>query len=263
MQTAYGAALVCVPLEPLAPHFFTTREWTLGAAVAGDDSAAWDEVAAAIGVDRTHLVRVHQVHGATVVVCRAGSRSDQRSASRRPDADIIVSDDPTLALAIQTADCVSLLFGDRRSGAIAAAHAGWRGLAAGVPGVAVDALRREFGGNPADLVVAGGPSISGSRYEVGMDVRDRFAAGGSREQDRARWFRPAGRPDHWYFDAWQATRDQLVAAGVRPDHLHLADMCTASWPDVFCSYRRDGSPAGRLAAVIRRSTGAGRTTGRL
>jgi YfiH family protein len=251
MQTAYGAALVCVPLEPLAPHFFTTREWKLGAAASSDDDAAWDEVAAAIGIDRAHLVRVHQVHGATVVTRRAGSPSPQRPASRRPDADIIVSDDATLALAIQTADCVSLLFADPRSGAIAAAHAGWRGLAAGVPGVAVDALRREFGSDPAEVLVAAGPSISASRYEVGMDVRDRFAAGGFRDQDRARWFRPAGRPDHWYFDGWQATRDQLVEAGVRPDHLHMADMCTASWPGAFCSYRRDGSPAGRLAAVIR------------
>jgi YfiH family protein len=252
MQTPHGLALVCVPLEAVAAHFFTTRQWTLGSAASSDDPDGWEEVVTAIGVDRAQLARVHQVHGADVHVRRAGSGQSGPGGSRRPDADIIVSDDPALALAIQTADCVPLLMADPRSGAIAAAHVGWRGLAAAVPRVAVEALHREFGSDPGDLIVAAGPSISASRYEVGLDVRERFAAGGFRDVDLARWFRPAERPDHWYFDGWQATRDELFAAGLRPHRLHAADMCTASWPDVFCSYRRDGSPAGRLAAVIRR-----------
>src|SRR6185369_8757412 len=156
VQAAGGQALVCRPLSPSAAHLFTTREWALGSrAEAADED--WQPVAASLGVDPDHLVRLRQVHGAAVVVRRVG---DPPPAIARPDADIVVSNDPSNALAIQTADCVPLLIADPATGAIAAAHAGWRGLAAGVPGVTVAALAREFGSAPADLVAAVGPSIS-------------------------------------------------------------------------------------------------------
>src|SRR6185436_4217590 len=97
----------------------------------------------------SHLVRARQVHGASVLVHRgAGVRPAEagpHDSSERPDADIIVSDDPSSALAVQTADCIPLLMADARSHAVAAAHAGWRGLAARVPSASVEALVREFG----------------------------------------------------------------------------------------------------------------------
>ena len=99
----------------------------------GDERRAWDEIADAMGA---RLVRVRQVHGADILVRRVGDDA----ADTLPEADIIVSNDPAVAVAIQTADCVPLLLADRRTGAVAAAHAGWRGLAAGVPRIAVDAL---------------------------------------------------------------------------------------------------------------------------
>ena len=117
----------------------TTRVWQLGMP-AVDSSAAWDEVAAAV---ETTLLRVHQVHGADVLVHRAGDRRE--TGPNHPRADVIVTNDPAIAIAIQTADCVPILIVDRRTGAVAAAHAGWRGLAANVPRVAVDALVREMG----------------------------------------------------------------------------------------------------------------------
>src|SRR4029078_13150461 len=86
------------------------------------------------------------------------------------------SNDPLVAIAIQTADCVPLLLADSRSGAVAAAHAGWRGLAAGVPAAAVSALARAFDARPADLVAAVGPSIAAPSYAVGPDVAERFTA---------------------------------------------------------------------------------------
>src|SRR4029077_15300826 len=100
------------------------------------------------GVDGSHLVRAHQVHGASIVVRRHGDASPHR-AEALAQADILVSDDPSLVLAIQTADCVPILIADRASGAVAAAHAGWRGLAAGVPGGAVVALLHGIGGAAA------------------------------------------------------------------------------------------------------------------
>src|SRR3954463_3830535 len=247
VQAAGGTALVCGPLRPYADHLFTTRGWALGLQTPARDED-WNPVAAALGVDLPHLARMHQVHGAAVVVRRAGAAAVEAGL---PDADILVSDDPSLALAIQTADCVPLLMADRATGAIAAAHAGWRGLAAGVPGVTVAALAREFGSAPADLIVAIGPSISAARYEVGGEVRARFESAAFPVAEVARWFRGGERPDRWMFDGWASAADQLAAAGVPPENIHLAALCTAEWPDLFCSYRRDGKGAGRIAGAIR------------
>jgi YfiH family protein len=249
VQAAGGPALVCVPLRPFADHLFTTREWALGSPAGGADPD-WQPVAASLGVDAAHLVRLQQVHGASVVVRRA---KDGLPVQPRPDADIVVSDDGSVALAIQTADCVPLLIADRATGVVAAAHAGWRGLAAGVPGVTVLALAHEFGSAPANLIAAVGPSISAERYEVGEDVRARFLESGSPAARLERWFRPAARRDHWLFDGWQSVRDQLLSAGVPAGSIHSAAFCTSANPDLFCSYRRDGKSAGRIAAAIRRS----------
>ena len=260
VQATGGPVLVCRPLEPFAAHLFTTRQWLLGSTPNGDAAPAWLDVAAAVGVDLSHLARLHQVHGAHVVVA-------QRSV--RPDAEIVVSVDPDVALAIQTADCVPLLIVDARTRASAAAHAGWRGLASRVPIVAVEALARQFASRPSDLIVAAGPSIGACCYEVGDDVRVRFEAAGFKNEELARWFfrqpqqternpsmtgLPALRPHHWYFDGWAATRDQLAAAGVPFDRIHIAELCTASHPEYLCSYRRDGKGAGRMAAAIRTAT---------
>src|SRR5258708_14907094 len=105
-QAAAGPALVCEALQPLAGHLFTTRGWTIGSAAADRADEGWAEVAQAIGVDPRALVRVRQVHGAAVLVLRSGDAYD---FSHLHEADIIVSDDPVRALAIQTADCVPLL----------------------------------------------------------------------------------------------------------------------------------------------------------
>jgi len=214
-------------------------------------------------VSSTGLVRAHQVHGADVLIWRAGAAP----AATLPDADIIVSNDPAVAIAVQTADCVPILIADRRTGVVAAAHAGWRGLAAGVPRVTIGALAREFGSRPEDLVAAAGPSIGACCYEVGPEVRQRFEEAGWPESTTSGWFfsRPQptranpsmgglpadSRPGHWYFDSGRAARDQLESAGVPRGQVLGAGLCTASHPEMLCSYRRDGSSAGRMAGAIR------------
>jgi YfiH family protein len=254
VQAPAGPALAARALEPLADHLFTTRMWALGSAVPATDED-WQQVAAAVGVDLAHLVRVRQVHGASVVVCREGDGRFEALHAGAKDADIIVSNDPSLALTVQTADCVPLLIADARTGAVAAAHAGWRGLAARVPSVAVEALAREFGSRPDDLVAAIGPSISADRYEVGADVRNAFQWAGFSAAHIDRWFLPGRRPQHWQFDGWQSARDQLESTGVRAGNVHVAALCTSTYRDVLCSYRRDGSTAGRIAAAIRSRSG--------
>lgn len=247
IDAAGGRALACRPLAAHASHLFTTRAWALGSARAADDVVAWSAVAEALDVPETHLIRMRQVHGASVVVKRAGTRSDCRD---RPSADIIISDDPAVAIAIQTADCVPLLIVDARLGAVAAAHAGWRGLAANAPGVTVRSMIDQFGSDPRSLVVAIGPSISAARYEVGDEVRARFESAFDGESI-ARWFPRATRPAHWQCDGWTAAADQLQAAGVPRESIFASKLCTAEHRDLFCSYRRDGTQAGRMAAAIR------------
>ena len=266
VQLPAGPALVCRSLEPYAPHLLTTRGWQLGSPSAPPDDA-WRELAQAIELDDSHLGRARQVHGAATLVYRQGDAPPDRGTPST-EADVVVSDADDLALAIQTADCLPLLFADRRTGAVAAAHAGWRGLALSVPVVAVEQLAGQFGSRPADLMVAIGPAIGACCYEVGEEVRARFHSAGFASSQLARWFTsdpvlsPGNPPmpslsatrraNHWFFDGSQAARDQLESAGVPAAQIFVSGLCTASHADVLCSYRRDGSAAGRMAAVVRR-----------
>jgi YfiH family protein len=145
-----------------------------------------------------------------------------------------------------------LLIADKRTGAVAAAHAGWRGLAAQVPIETVTALTRAFGSRAEDLLAAVGPAIGPCCYEVGDDVREAMArvfAG----RDTS-WFTAGRSSGKWMFDTWASARAQLEAAGLPPNQVFEAGLCTASHPEAFCSYRRDGPPAGRIAAAIRPRT---------
>ncbi|MDE3155009.1 MAG: peptidoglycan editing factor PgeF [Acidobacteriota bacterium] len=261
-EVSWGAALRCEPLARGADHLFTTRPLALPA-----DPAAWASLAEALGLPTSALVRLQQVHGADVFIRRRG---DVR-APDTPCADIVISDDPELVLVVQAADCVPLLLADRQGRAVAAAHAGWRGAAAGVPAVAVHALAGAFGVPASDLVAAIGPSIGPCCYQVGPEVRAAFLAAGHAPAAVARWFvsrgaagspapglhaQPDG-PDRWQLDLQRAVFDQLVATGVPAAAVHTAGLCTAHHDRWLCSYRRDGAAAGRMAGAIR----AGRTRG--
>jgi YfiH family protein len=260
-STPHGPALFCPPLEPIAHHLFTSRAWRLGEPNAPPD--AWTDLASSVNVASSALVRLRQVHGRTMVNADIG----RPSTDVLPEGDLVVASDPAVALTVRVADCVPLLLADRQRRVVLAAHAGWRGLAQGVPRAAVDALATVHGSRPADLVAAIGPSIGSCCYEVGEDVAQAFSDQGCERQGLAGWFHSAPTPtphnrsmpglperpraNHWYFDGWACARDQLLAAGLRDEAIFTAGLCTASHANVFCSYRREGRRAGRLAAVIR------------
>jgi YfiH family protein len=236
LSTPAGLALSCLALAPLAPHVFTTRD--LAFRGAGDaDYARLGEV---FGLAADAVVRVRQVHGDAILDVRPGLQ-----IGNVPDADAIISTDADRAIAVRTADCVPILLGDRRRRVVAAVHAGWRGTAAGVASVVIRRLV-ELGIPAADLVAAVGPSIGPCCYQVDDVVRDSFGAGHGASPS---WFKEDG-PGRWKLDLWRAAVEQLIAAGMRPEAVHLACVCTADHPERFYSFRRRRDE-GRMVAAVR------------
>ena len=181
------------------------------------------------------------------------------AAGTPPEADALISRDPSVLLAVVVADCVPLLLMDTRSGAVAAIHAGWRGTAAGIATETVSALRRAYGTEVGDLVVAIGPAIGSCCYEVGSELVDAFAAAGHERYLIDRWFatppprrgEPRGLQRKLRLDVVTANRDQLILTGVREDRIFSAGCCTAMHTDVFTSYREEKDRAVRIAGAIR------------
>jgi YfiH family protein len=242
---SWGVALRCTPLAAHAPHLFTTRQLELSS------HGHLRDLAGAVGAHE--IAMVTQVHGRGVVVVRSGTPLPEV----RPEADVLVSDSPDIAIAIRVADCVPLLMADRERGVVAAVHAGWRGTAARAAAAAIEVLGREFGTRPADLVVAIGPSIGACCYEVGTELVDAFAAAGHERYLIDRWFRsppPArGSKDRQglALDVARANVDQLILAGVPEDQIHSSGLCTAMHLEVLTSYRKEKDKATRIAGIIR------------
>jgi len=179
------------------------------------------------------LLLLRQVHGAAVV---------EAPWDGRPEADASVAALPGWLLGIQTADCLPVLLVDPGRRLAAAAHAGWRGTAAGVAARAAAALVAR-GSRAGDLVAALGPAIGACCYEVSDDVREAFGPSG------AAFFRP-GRNGRPHLDLRAANVHQLVQAGLRLDSFHHVAECTRCRADLYHSYRRDGRAAGRMISFV-------------
>jgi hypothetical protein len=174
---------------------------------------------------------LQQVHGSTVV--------DADSLENVPQADASVARRAGTVCAIMIADCLPILLADRAGTCIAAAHAGWRGLAGGVIGNTVARMAIA----PAELVAWIGPGIGPTAFEVGDDVLEAFCA--STPKNRSA-FRPL-KPGKWLCDLPALARNALLQAGVTS--IHGGDLCTYRDPERFYSYRRDRI-TGRMAALI-------------
>lgn len=211
-------------------------------------SGAGNSVAAA-----ARPVWLHQVHGTTVLELDA-----QTPEHPQDSADAAWTRTRGIACIVGAADCLPVLFAARDGRAVAAAHAGWRGLAAGVLEATVDALARGAGVPPADLLAWLGPCIGPRRFEVGADVLLAFGvepSGADRAAALAH-FRHAPRPDgapRWLADLRGLARQRLQALGV--GFIAAEDACTYEDASRFFSFRRDsgggaGGPSGRMAAAV-------------
>jgi polyphenol oxidase len=199
-----------------------------------------------MGVASGSVRLIRQVHGAAVAIAN-GRRVEPWNP---PKADVVVSDDPTVAIAVRVADCAPILLANRRKPVVGAVHAGWRGTVSRAAQAGVEALRREFRSDPADLVAAIGPCLGPCCGEVGEEVVEAFRAAGHDSESIDRWFRtgPAGRP---HLDLWCANRDQLVSAGVPPDQVFVAELCTKTHAPFLHSYRVAKEKSGRMIGVIK------------
>jgi YfiH family protein len=179
------------------------------------------------------------VHGAAVAYV-------DRNTAVAPVADALVTDDPGVVLAITAADCLPVFLADPESGWLGIAHAGWRGTVRQVARAAVAALA-DRGVAPGRLWAALGVGIGPCCYEVGRDVLDTVAA-----MDDAAEF-VAWRDGRAYLDLWAWNEAQLVAAGVSPDRVAVAGICTACRLDRFFSHRRERR-TGRMGGFLCRTT---------
>jgi len=236
-----------------------------------------------LGVERYALASLRQVHSASVhqirrrtsgeLEYRCGrNRLPEQPGVAQPVGDALLTEEAGILLSVRTADCLPLLLVDPKHRAVAAVHAGWRGVLARLVEKAVGEMRRVYGSEPRSLLAVLGPSIRACCYEVGEEVLEAFQQGFPHTD---RFFRrvsqplaahPEGRPVSFlsvqpphnnpvsrpstHLDLAAVAQDQLLAAGLSPAHVAVVDFCTACRTDLFYSYRQEGSRTGRMMAAI-------------
>jgi YfiH family protein len=214
----------------------------------GDDLGAvrvnHERALAALGWRREQVATAGLVHGARVAVVGLEHRGRVFQAT-----DGLVTAAPGVALMLRFADCVPVLFYDRRRRAIGLAHAGWRGLPAGVVGATVATMIESLGCRPADLWAGIGPSIGPCCYEVGPEVVEQVKAAVNGGDP----FRSVHGRVH--LDLWAAVQSQLEEAGV--GEIEVAQLCTACHTDEWFSHRAERGKTGRFGVVIGLRTWSG------
>ncbi len=271
-------------------HAFSTRLGGVSSAYGGDtlnlgftkqDSRAavernrelfLKELGVANGRKSWPLVTLRPIHSDLI------HRVDRMRVDRIPEqplaGDGMVTDTPELLLAVQTADCLPIIVADRKRRAVGVFHAGWRGTVKRIVEKGVGEMRKHFGSDPRDMVVAIGPGVQGCCYEVGEEVRTgfeaQFAYAGSlfrevKESDPVRekyplLFLTARAPGHseWpvklFLDLVEANRRQLLDAGVPAKNIDTMAPCTACHTELLFSFRGEKGVTGRMmgAAGIRK-----------
>jgi hypothetical protein len=204
----------------------------------------WEIVAKAFDMSVEQFFVVHQVHGdriLTVDHTNIGRINDQDHP-----VDAIITDRFGLAIGIKTADCVPVFLADRARKIIGVVHAGWKGTSMNIAAKAVNAFVGRFSCQPENMTAVIGPSIGLCCYQVDEAVFEAFA-----EVDN--WkaaFMPCGEKGKWMLDLPSTNRDQLLRAGIPPEHVFSAAICTACRKDIFFSHRGEGGKTGRQLSFM-------------
>lgn len=193
-----------------------------------------------LNINYESLVCASQVHGSCIACIGDADRG--RGAKSADTAlgstDGLITNVKNLPLAIFTADCLAIFLYDPVKHAIGLIHAGWRGARAGIISKAVESMREKFGSNPENLLAGFGPFLKSCCYQVGDEFKDYFPGG----------LLKAG--NHYYLDLAAVAKEQLLKKKVKETNIGNSGDCTFCNNDKYFSYRKEGSKAGRLMAVI-------------
>lgn len=243
-------------------HGFTTRLGGVSKGVCssmnlsfsrGDEETAvyenYRRIADAVGFPYESIVCSDQTHTTNVRKVGKDDRGKGLLFSRNyHDVDGLITNEPEVTLATFYADCVPLYLVDPVKKAIGLSHSGWRGTVGKIGKVTVEAMEREFGSRPEDILTAIGPSICQECYEVSEDVAEEFRKIYPREiWNTLLWDKGNGK---YQLNLWEACRRNFLEAGILPEHIVLPEICTCCNPDFFFSHRASQGKRGNLAAFL-------------
>ncbi|MGN0988517.1 MAG: peptidoglycan editing factor PgeF [Otoolea sp.] len=206
-------------------------------------------MAAALEISVERMVLTQQTH--TVNVRKVTEADAGKGVIRErdyADVDGLITNVPGISLVAFGADCVTLFFLDPVHRAIGLSHSGWRGTVNRMGEVTLQAMAREYGTCPEDVLVCIGPSICRSCYEVGSEVAEEFLrAFGAEHQADLMDKKENGK---YQLDLWAANRRVLTEAGVKEERIQVTDICTFCNPQLLFSHRRTGEKRGNLGAFL-------------
>ena len=186
-----------------------------------------------------NIVYNTQVHGADVRIVE----SEDDFTENGKEADGLITNLRNTPLLIFTADCVPIVFYDKKQGVVALAHAGWRGTYGNIAGEMVSIMRNKYGCKVEDVKTIIGPSVSVDNYEVSYDLIEKFAA--LEVQDYYK-----ENDGKYYLDLWQLNKELLKKCGILEDNIKIIDFCTVRDNDKFFSYRLDDATPKRIGTII-------------
>ena len=241
-------------------HLFSTRKGGVSRGIyesmnlsfhRGDDAGNvlenFRRIAALFDSTPDKIVCAKQTH--TTNIRRVTKEDAGKGVTKEPDyeeIDGLVTDEPGLILSTSFADCVPLYFVDTVKGAIGLAHSGWRGTVNRMGARMIEEMKRQFGSDPGDLLVAVGPSICVDCYEVGEDVAEEF----QKAFPDTEVLQKGKLEGKYQLDLWKANEQLLLEAGIREEHLEITDLCTCCNPELLFSHRASHGQRGNLCAFL-------------
>ena len=206
-------------------------------------------VAKVLGVERERMVLSYQTH--TVNVRRVTEEDAGKGITKERDyrdVDGLITDVPGITLVTFYADCVPLYFLDPVKRAIGLSHSGWRGTVKRMGKVTLDAMEKEFGTKPEDVLCCIGPSICQDCFEVGVEVVEAFQKEFGEEYWPELFYKKEN--GKYQLDLWRANQIVLEEAGVLKEHIQITDICTHCNPEYLFSHRTCQNERGNLAAFL-------------
>ena len=206
-------------------------------------------ISSAVGFDYEKIVCSDQTHTNHV---RVVTSQDCGKGYLRPkdykDIDCLITNEPSVVLATFYADCVPLYFVDPVSKVIGLSHSGWRGTVADIASETVRLMTEIYGSKPENILAAIGPSICQDCYEVSEDVIEQFRE----KYDRSLWEKLFYRKENgkYQLNLWEACRQNMLSAGILPEHIEVTDLCTCCNPEILFSHRASQGRRGNLAAFL-------------